>query len=267
LETGSRLATCPLCRGQTREIGLVRGPRTGRVLPVVECADCRSLFNPSGYREQESDLRADSEYLNRHFERSSSYYLDLIKTIVKLRPGIREHLDVGCGAAPMVYAGGRRGLQSEGLDLNPFAIESAVARGLSARCERLMPNQSGKRYDLVTCDQVLEHIEDPRSFLSTLSSHVAESGMVFINVPYRPPAALTPFYLRYPRAWTSPFLDNDVHINHFSHRAMTTVVKELLGMRWLVPFYGARNNLARLVRWGLLRVLDVPRGYLYGRSE
>jgi 2-polyprenyl-3-methyl-5-hydroxy-6-metoxy-1,4-benzoquinol methylase len=192
--------------------------------------------------------------------------MDLIKTILRLRPGIRAHLDVGCGAGSLVHAGGRRGLVSEGLDVNPFAVERAVARGLTVRCERLGPNQSGKRYDLVTCDQVLEHIDDPRSFLSILSSHVAEDGLVFLNVPYRPAAALTPFYLRYPAAWASPFIDTDVHINHLSPRAMTTLVKELLGMRWAVPFYGARNSIARFVRWGFSQALDLPRGFLYGRS-
>lgn len=246
-----------------RSIGRVEAQRTNRQLPLFECTSCGSLFNHSGYREEESVLRSDAERLDVHFDASYSYYVELVRRIKERLPAIRTHLDVGCGSGALVAAAQANGLTSRGVDLNPFAIEVARRRKLDARCERLDVNESATRYDLVTCDQVIEHVEELRAFLTMIRSHVSGGGAVFVNAPFRPGRALTQLYLRKQSAFGSPFIDNDVHINHVSREAMTTVVKELLGARSVVPFYGVRNSWPRRAMWAAARLSRTARGFLY----
>jgi SAM-dependent methyltransferase len=257
------VTACPLCGAEVRPIGTVDAQRTNRQLPIVECTSCKSLFNHSGYREEESILRSDAERLDGHFDASFSYYVDVIRRVQRLRATVRTHLDVGCGSGALLAAGEANGLTSTGVDLNPYAIEVARRRKLDARCERLAINTSGPRYDLVTCDQVLEHVEDPRAFLQMLASYVSERGVLFLNAPFRPGRLLTQVYLRKQDAFGSPFFDNDVHINHVSRTAMMTVVKELVGARIVVPFYGVRNSWPRRAIWAAARLSRTARGFLY----
>src|SRR5438552_1716489 len=42
---------------------------------------------------------------------------------------------------------------------------------------------SGQRFALVTCFDVLEHLDDPESLLRLLEPHLADDGEIFITVP------------------------------------------------------------------------------------
>lgn len=257
------MEACPLCLAPIRSLGTVTAQRTKRQLPILECVRCGSLFNHSGYREDERAQRADATFLDGCFGSSFGYYSDLIRTTLRLRPEIRTHLDIGCGSGALLAAGEKNGLRSTGLDLNPFVIQVAQRRQLDARCAPLEMNRGGATYDLVTCDQVLEHVEEPRGFLEMIASHVSDRGVVFLNAPFRPGTMLTKAYLKKQDAFGSPFFDNDVHINHFSREAMRTVVKDLVGASSVTPFYGARNRWSRRVMWAASFLSRTARGFLY----
>ena len=46
-------------------------------------------------------------------------------------------------------------------------------------------NPTGVPYDLVICNQVLEHVSDPRTFLQKLIATTASTGFTIVSVPYQ----------------------------------------------------------------------------------
>jgi SAM-dependent methyltransferase len=78
-------------------------------------------------------------------------------------------LDYGCGSGHFVRYARERGVQADGYD--PYSEEFGDASVLN------------RRYDFVTAQDVLEHVDDPRGLVNDLRSYVAPSGCVAIGTP------------------------------------------------------------------------------------
>ena len=95
-------------------------------------------------------------------------------------------LDVGTGLA--VFPSGMReaGWDCTIVDPDPRAVDHARdARGLAAFCGDFLdvaPAVLG-RYDMITFNKVLEHVEDPVRLLQKAAEHMLDRGFVYIEVP------------------------------------------------------------------------------------
>lgn len=115
-------------------------------------------------------------------------YLDRVLGARGLRYGDLEVLDLGCGGGLMSEAYARRGARVTGVDPSNASLKVARAHahesGLSIRYERGLgealpfPNAS---FDLVSCCDVLEHVDD----LDTVSRQIARvlrpGGLFFFD--------------------------------------------------------------------------------------
>jgi len=129
-----------------------------------------------------------------------------------------ELLDVGCGSGRFLARAAALGYTVTGFDFNPVAVQVARSRfGLKdvycASVEEFRVQNPGRRFDVVTAFEVLEHVEDPRGFLQTLFRWLRPGGFLALSVPYRD---------RWPRfgvdeAWDLP----PHHLTWWSRRAMT----------------------------------------------
>lgn len=112
-----------------------------------------------------------------------------ILQLLKKHDDIKTFLDVGCGAGELACTLAERGINGVAIDFSKEAIK--VATGL--RKKRNIPKTSlqfnlggfenipNKKYDLVSCLEVLEHIEDDKEFLSKLVGY--SKKYVLISVP------------------------------------------------------------------------------------
>lgn len=109
--------------------------------------------------------------------------------IQEIRPIIKnekDFLDVGCGKLFFynllvdLEAGGR----FTGIDLDPGKIsrQSSKIQSKLVRAD-FLKFQTSKRYDLVTCLWVLEHIRDDRKAIEKLHSLVNTNGFLILAVP------------------------------------------------------------------------------------
>lgn len=110
---------------------------------------------------------------------------DLMKGIV---PGI-SILDLGCGNGVTKFQFEQYlNVPVDGCDLNMVAM----GQGLETKGAYFFYNihdriESWKeKFDTIFMLDVLEHIEDPRSFLDSVSFHLKEEGNLLINVPCCP---------------------------------------------------------------------------------
>lgn len=99
-------------------------------------------------------------------------------------------IDVGCGEGFVLAALARRGIggQLHGVDLSAEAIDQARARlGDDVALEvadATTLGEEGRRFDLVTSLEVLEHIPDPGRALPVL--HRLTAGHAILSVPHEP---------------------------------------------------------------------------------
>ena len=97
-------------------------------------------------------------------------------------------LDAGCGTGGLLLKLKENGFENtEGFDLDPYAVELARAKGARASQGSLQEIDTlcGKTYDcIVSCD-VLYFLseEEQKTFLSKMLNLLKENGRILINIP------------------------------------------------------------------------------------
>jgi SAM-dependent methyltransferase len=97
-------------------------------------------------------------------------------------------LDVGCGCGYGAHYLALSGAgEVVGVDISQEAVEYAAARyaypGLTYRvmdCRRLPAQQP---YDLITCFELIEHVDDDRAAVDSLAAALSEDGLCLISTP------------------------------------------------------------------------------------
>jgi 2-polyprenyl-6-hydroxyphenyl methylase/3-demethylubiquinone-9 3-methyltransferase len=96
-------------------------------------------------------------------------------------------LDVGCGAGLLAEPLARLGATVTAIDAAPEVIEVArkhsAAQGLDVDYRVSAVEECGGQFDLVTSLEVIEHVADPKLFLSSLAQHVAADGLLILSTP------------------------------------------------------------------------------------
>jgi len=108
---------------------------------------------------------------------------------IGLNPNDRV-LDVGCGAGLLTEPLARLGGEVTGLDAAAENIaaarDHAAQSGLSITYRAgELAQLVGKRFDLVTCLEVIEHVADPAAFVRGLAGVLAEDGLLILSTPNR----------------------------------------------------------------------------------
>jgi SAM-dependent methyltransferase len=118
------------------------------------------------------------------------YYDEVVALARRHEPGGQAVLDVGAGDTEML----RRLTwfpRRVALDRRPGPRQRGVERVVADFLAYTPP----RRFDLVLCLQVLEHLEDPGPFARRL---LAAGETVIVSVPYRWPAGLSPGHVQDP---------------------------------------------------------------------
>ena len=101
----------------------------------------------------------------------------------------KSALDVGCGAGLLCEPLARLGAQVTGVDAAPeliaAAIDHAARQGLAIDYRACGVEAVNDRFDLVTAMEVIEHVADPQTFLSSLADRLAPGGLLILSTPNR----------------------------------------------------------------------------------
>lgn len=98
-------------------------------------------------------------------------------------PG-RRLLDVGCGAGQFLRAAIQAGWDAEGLELNwanATAVSESGMRVFTGTIEEAA--YPSRTFDVVTLWDVLEHVDDPMTFLKETLRVLKPDGLVFLQSP------------------------------------------------------------------------------------
>jgi 2-polyprenyl-3-methyl-5-hydroxy-6-metoxy-1,4-benzoquinol methylase len=203
------MPACPVCGGRRTESA---GHEAGDYR-LITCPSCDVQFfdpmrNPGADWYQENArfqdvLAVDGiNWNHRQFLTDSS-----------ITPG--QLLDVGCGTGRFLVAAHGKGWEVVGLDFNEASVRVARARINTDRVypwtlEEFMRNSPQERFDAVTAFEVLEHVDNPREFLSQCYQLTRAGGSFAVSVPYRD---------RWPH-WNEAWDEPPHHITRWSKRAL-----------------------------------------------
>jgi ubiquinone/menaquinone biosynthesis C-methylase UbiE len=98
-----------------------------------------------------------------------------------------EVLDIGCGTGATLELLGRYGRVS-GVDVNPLAVAWARGRGVGEVSEASVDQlpYDDRRFSLVTCLDVLEHVPDDGAALAEATRVTRPGGLLLISAPAHP---------------------------------------------------------------------------------
>lgn len=108
-----------------------------------------------------------------------------------MRPlGGRRALDVGCGAGLLCEPLARLGAAVTGLDAAPANVTAAI--GHAEKSGLAIDYRAGgieemdmAPFDLVSCMEVIEHVEEPALFVSHLARMLRPDGLLILSTPNR----------------------------------------------------------------------------------
>jgi len=234
---GSAQAVCPLCRGDQhlvhesasaddlcrlyeQQLGLdVKALFSGvDSLTFMECLACGlGHYNPplTGDAQFYDSIQNEPWYYLR-----TKYEYEFVSSLITSAESV---LDVGSGEGafsrhlPHVTA-------YTGLDMSPEAISKAQGNGIRVVNEAVEKHAEScaGRYDTVVSFQSLEHVSDPRSFITAAAQCVAPTGKLVVAVPSEDS------FLHF--ASNSPLNMPPHHVTRWSDRALHGVAR-VTGMR------------------------------------
>jgi SAM-dependent methyltransferase len=112
---------------------------------------------------------------------------DNVQRVARVRKHLGDRgtvLDVGSGLAVFPARIKAAGWACTALDPDPRMVEHArAAAGVDAVCADFMEARDLGRFDLVTLNKVLEHVQDPAAMLARTREFLAEGGRVYIELP------------------------------------------------------------------------------------
>ncbi len=92
-------------------------------------------------------------------------------------------LDVGCGSGVFLEMARAKGLEVIGCEENPNALETCAQKGIKTFAKLSEIKEQNLVFDAVFSFHVLEHVDNPISFIKELSSLLKPDGKLGISVP------------------------------------------------------------------------------------
>jgi SAM-dependent methyltransferase len=99
-------------------------------------------------------------------------------------------LDIGCGTGRYLADAKKLNFDVTGIDFDRQAIETAktkygIEKAYAISFEDYMINYPENKFDVITCFQILEHVEDPALFIDQTKSRLKPGGYIVISTPNR----------------------------------------------------------------------------------
>jgi len=169
---------CPACDALTSRKG---GHK------IVKCGSCTHRWMMISEANQKSveDTVYTMDYAGYRadpvFEHTVRLVLD--KQIAVREPAPAEILDVGCGAGDFLAAATERGYRVAGIDVSEASAEICRSRGFEAVAADYLTYDFGRKFDIITMWDVIEHLRDPASFFMRTRELLNEGGIFFGKVP------------------------------------------------------------------------------------
>lgn len=178
-------SSCPLCSSISLKKLFVK-----EAIPYYLCNACYFCFSkPSSNVNFQSDIEGFEGAYIEYFNSSSSdqanfsYLYNWILSWTSLHE--KRILDVGCGSGKFIEYMERKGFDIVGLEPSKPLFEKYLrSKGNIYNSSLSNFSELGLQpFDVITLLDVLEHVEDPKQFISQIASIQNDGGYLVIEIP------------------------------------------------------------------------------------
>jgi len=223
----TQIPTCPACGSTSSQImRKLVGARSKKSFDLFKCQDCGSLYNPSGYKEDDTALVYDLIWHIKSIDHNTSSAKEVLRKMMDVHQNGKEILDIGAGIGSSMRVARDFGLIASGVEPNPYAVLYAKrVYSLDIVCTYFDNNLFSKKFDFITIISVLEHLTDPRTLLEKAKGCLKKKGVLYVSVPLYDPVVHQKFLMN-PELDDSIFSDSDVHILHFTDESFKRFARQ-----------------------------------------
>ena len=103
-----------------------------------------------------------------------------------IKSGVKKGklLEIGCATGEFIEQAQNRGFDVTGVDTSPIFIDYVQNKGIPAKCGLLEEVMEIKtKFDVIAMFHLIEHVENPEKFLSTVSNYLNKNGVLYIICP------------------------------------------------------------------------------------
>lgn len=193
---------------------------------IRRCLDCKTLY----VRDIPEKSVLDRIYANETYysmdpqshERIRSEHRRRFEIMRGLSKG-KSVLDVGCATGLFLDEAASQGYATAGIELSPKNAAIAKEKGhdiFVGSLAEFAQRETKPQFALITCLDVIEHVESPCEFIELLSRHLSPDGILVITTPnYSGPVSRV-------LGKKDVFLTPPEHLNFFTFRGLLTLMNK-----------------------------------------
>jgi cyclopropane fatty-acyl-phospholipid synthase-like methyltransferase len=192
------LHICPIC-GKEGNSSFIQNLKNKSHWSLYECDQCHVQFWLPLNTQPEFQYEEDVKYFSKQEILEKSNARTIVEDSWNKAQFVRDFslrgsngkklLDIGCGTGEFLFVAREMGYDVQGIDFNRHAINLARQKlGLSnVFTTDLYDFLKDKRevYDIVTAFEVIEHVNNPGSFIERAGSALKKGGYLVISTPNR----------------------------------------------------------------------------------
>ncbi|RPI02484.1 MAG: methyltransferase domain-containing protein [Ignavibacteriae bacterium] len=227
------MTDCPICNSPAHAVEELYDDRFGHPgrYSIRQCDRCGHCFVEKPFTSEELARLYTSHYQRSHFELSDFTPVKKAGGFIGWLNGENQAaycwvprdvrvLDVGCGVGETLAYHASRGCRAYGLEVDENVKHIADSLGLTIAIGTLESNPfEPDFFDVITMDQVVEHVSEPVSTLKEAFKILKPGGRVILSTPNSRGWGRTVFGRRWIN-WHTPY-----HLNIFSKKSMRTAVE------------------------------------------
>lgn len=193
---------------------------------IRRCSDCKTLY----VRDVPGKSVLAKIYANESYYSMDPQSHERIRSEHRRRLGImralskgKSVLDVGCATGLFLDEAALEGYVTAGIELSPKNAALARQKGhdiFVGSLDEYAQKQAKRQFAVITCLDVIEHVESPSEFIEMLSRYLSPDGVLVLSTPnYSGPVSRV-------LGKNDVFLTPPEHLNFFTFRGLLTLAKK-----------------------------------------
>ncbi len=175
-----------LDRPLTSDDFLITDDRYGVTLSLLRCAECGFIYAEDGEIDRLTELYqqlSDPSYEEGEDFRGLQMRW-LLQHCRALRGSARSLLDIGAAAGLLLREARALDFEAEGVEPSESLSASAREAGLAVH-QGVLPHEAlaGRKFDVVTLIDVIEHVADPVALMKISAEKMAPDGILAVVTP------------------------------------------------------------------------------------
>ena len=195
-------------------------------LNIVRCKRCSLVYINPRLSEADREKYYSKDYFNVYFKDKEIHMKNRFKKrldeIYRYKEGGRL-LEIGCGTGFFLALARKRGWETYGAELSPYAsryaCEELKLNVFKGRLEKA--NYPKDYFDVITLWHILEHVPDPEYLLKEIARILKSDGLLAIEVPN-----ISSLVVRLLKTKWELFAPKE-HLYYFSPKTLGRMLKEM----------------------------------------